>query len=76
MISTGKTSVKKATFKAYQEMPKFFTGPELCRRVREKLRKKRPMDSTITRRLRELHEEEKINYSVIDTRNSKYEKVA
>jgi len=67
-------TIKKVTQEVYEKMPKQFSAPLLCRKVRVKLN--RPtMDGTILRRLRELRADGITPYKIFDNQKSIYEKL-
>lgn len=66
-------SIKKAVKSSYDELPETFSVLKLNSSVR-KLMRKRTTDCSITRRLRELRSEGKIDYKVIDSINGIYQK--
>lgn len=64
-------TIRKATAKTFEEMPRIFGALEFCRKVRNKLGTE-TMDGTILRRLRELRADGIASYVVFDTKNSQY----
>ncbi len=67
-------TVRKAVKEAYDQMPKRFGVLTLCLTARSILNRM-TLDGTILRRLRELRDDKILNYVVIDTVNSIYEKI-
>ena len=66
-------TIRKATAKTFEEMPRIFGALEFCKRVRKSLNKE-TMDGTILRRLRELRADDISPYKVFDNRNAMYVK--
>ena len=70
-----KASVYDATHLVFNQQREFFPVMDLIRAVRRMTGREYLMDGTILRRLRELREDSKINYEVIDTQKAKYKKL-
>jgi hypothetical protein len=66
--------LKRYVEEVYNKMPNEFYGLDFLRKVRERSGRFYVFDDTILRYLRELREEGKINYKVIDQKRSKYKK--
>ena len=67
-------TVLEATRKAYDMMPNEFSTNTLIRKVRQFTGRPGLFDATILRRLRELREEGRANYEVLDSMRSIYKK--
>ena len=68
-------SILMATFIAYNEIPRQeFHGNDLVRRVRILTERPELYDGSITKRLRELRHDGRLNYDVIDNAKSLYRK--
>lgn len=65
-------TVKQATKTAFNEMPDTFHILQLCRKVKAITGRPELMDGTITRKLRELREDEQIRYQVTEKAHSIY----
>lgn len=65
-------TVKEATYQAFNDMPEEFHILQLCRKVKGITHRPNLMDGTITRKLRELREEEKIRYRITNKARSFY----
>lgn len=69
-------TIRKATKQSFENMPRIFDAMKLCATVRQIMgRRRRTMDGTILRRLRELRADGECNYRVFDSAMAKYEKV-
>ena len=66
--------IKKATLEAYREMKDIFNVLRLVQKVR-KSTGRRTTDASITRCLRYLRQEGKVDYRVINKMNGYYEKL-
>lgn len=67
-------TVREATKKAFDQMPETFHILQLCRKVKDITHRPNLMDGTITRKLRELREDEQIKYEVVQKAQSLYSK--
>lgn len=76
MKQKGRMTVKEATAKAFLNMNQEFHAPKLCETVRLLVGRPMLMDGTILRRLRELRNDEPVNfmYTVKDAEASLYQK--
>ncbi len=71
----GRVFVWQATLLAFNQQKEFFNVLDLVRSVRLICSRPYLMDGTILRRLRELRDDKRINYEVIDTLHAKYKKL-
>ncbi len=71
----GRVFVWQATLLAFNQQKDIFNILELVRSVRLICSRPYLMDGTILRRLRELRDDKRINYEVIDTLHAKYKKL-
>ena len=70
-----KVTVIKAVESSFSELPPEFHLLDLIAKTRQKTGRPYLTDGTITRRLRELREYTRINFKVIDTHKSIYQKL-
>ncbi len=71
----GRVRVWQATLLAYNQQKDFFNVLDLVRSVRLICGRPYLMDGTILRRLRELRDDERVNYEVSDRVHAKYKKL-
>ena len=75
IVKAKKITVKTAVLESFEEFLPVFRLLSLIADVRQKTGRPYLTDGTITRRLRELRSEGKINFKVIDNHKSIYEKL-
>ena len=75
IVKAKKLTVKTMVLESFEELPDEFSLLYLIVKVRQKVGRAYLTDGTITRRLRELRSEGKINFKVIDNHKSIYKKL-
>lgn len=68
-------TILKIVEKVYNKLPELFNIYELIVKVRDYPERNFAIDSTITRLLRELRNDNKINYKVLNKYSGKYKKL-
>ena len=71
----GRPTVREATLLAFNQLRDTFPVLQLVRGVRHITGREYLMDGTILRRLRELRDDRKLNYEVMDRQLSRYRKL-
>ena len=71
----GKPTVYESTLLAFNQLREAFPVLDLVRAVRRITGREYLMDGTILRRLRELREDNRLNYEVMDRELSRYRKL-